>query len=552
MSKLFVLSVHFESEYWLQTQRRFLDAYIDVPHERIFAFANISASNFLPNEVIVPYSGLHSEGLDLLARRALTEASDDDWLLFLDSDAFPVTLISEVLANAADFTAVQRTENLGDPQPHPCFSLVRAGLYERLNASWSAGYYWFDIFGLKRTDVGAGLLESIEKTQLHWTKLRRVNTREYHLLFFAVYGFENSAPVVYHHGAGSRRGPGRVAKILRRKNPIHYKKLTAVFALRSLALLWRTRSLKGFLTSRGLSVADFAFRELINRSTNFIDELFGFKTEVSHSMEGRETSRCAGEARRKGSWYRGIRIARTLMNASIVKVISCSRFSWIRRNKTLVLVHIGKCGGRSVKKALARSVLWHLRYRRVVVWHTLSEKRPIEGADYVIVVRNPIRRALSAFNYRYSQVVLEDSDPREFSGEREALLRYATLNTLAEALYANGQIQEEACSAYNAIHHLGDESITEYLRPIIEAELCGQVVAVLRTESLLQDALNKMGLRVGHKHDFGSKSVEERSRLSEKAIKNLRSFLAEDYATLKKFFEKTRTPSLHSSAVLSP
>ena len=134
MSHLFVLSAHYRSEFWLHIQRRYLDAYVDVPSTRIFGMCGVRSSAFSPNETIIEYAGDHSIALDKLAGAALEQAHDDDFLLFLDSDAFPISPVSKMLKNIGEMAAVQRLENLGDQQPHPCFTLVTARTFRNLGA----------------------------------------------------------------------------------------------------------------------------------------------------------------------------------------------------------------------------------------------------------------------------------------------------------------------------------------------------------------------------------------------------------------------------------
>lgn len=58
-------------------------------------------------------------------------------------------------------------------------------------------------------------------------------------------------------------------------------------------------------------------------------------------------------------------------------------------------------------------------------------RRSIPEASYLVVVRNPISRTLSAFNWRYKLVVEQDAQRHRFPGEYEALSRHGSLNSLA-------------------------------------------------------------------------------------------------------------------------
>ncbi|MDC0195960.1 sulfotransferase family protein, partial [Candidatus Thioglobus sp.] len=67
---------------------------------------------------------------------------------------------------------------------------------------------------------------------------------------------------------------------------------------------------------------------------------------------------------------------------------------------SLIYVHIGKCGGATLGKSLLNSPIVNERFRTFTKIHVC--KPPIlKNASYAIVVRNPIKRAVSAFNWRY-------------------------------------------------------------------------------------------------------------------------------------------------------
>ncbi len=149
--------------------------------------------------------GVHAGKLNLLWRLVDEEASDDDIVVFLDSDtltiADPLPLIREALGHHA-LVAVKRVEDGGDPQPHPCFAAATAGTWRSLRCDWSAGYLWPASSAGLTTDVGSNLLYHLERHEIPWLPLYRANTVDLHPVWFGVYG-----GVVYHHGAGSRQYP---------------------------------------------------------------------------------------------------------------------------------------------------------------------------------------------------------------------------------------------------------------------------------------------------------------------------------------------------------
>ena len=197
---------------------------------------------------------------------------------------------------------------------------------------------------------------------------------------------------------------------------------------------------------------------------------------------------------------------------------------------SLIFVQIGKCGGRTVWDAIRESPVVREKFSAVSRVHV----RPIHAKSrYIIVVRNPIARALSAFNWRY-RIVVEDAAERDrFDGEYDALLKYGTLNTLAEALYADGEPVETAAAECRSIHHL-KEDIAYYLADLLAHLSDGQLFAVLATEFLDDDIARVLGIRnTGNTHENRSKTDADKLVLSDRARENLRRFFRADYAALE-------------------
>lgn len=200
-----VLTVHWQSPEWIDPQRRHLRRFL--PEATVWASLDGIDARW-DDRVDQPLrlTGSHAEKLNELARRASAHADTDDVLVFLDGDAFPIAPVrpDELLADVA-LAAVRRDENLGDPQPHPCFCCVRVGAWHDLGGDWREGPTWVNATGQEVTDVGARVGDALTRTGRPWRALRRSNRRDLDPLFFAVYG-----GIVYHHGAGFRPEPTRL------------------------------------------------------------------------------------------------------------------------------------------------------------------------------------------------------------------------------------------------------------------------------------------------------------------------------------------------------
>ena len=199
---LHIATVHFGSPRWVEIQTRYLREHINVPYTTWTSLEQINPSYSVHFDRVIDQAGRHSDKLNHLAIEIAHVAEEDDLLMFLDADAFPIAdpmpLITDSLTKAP-LLAVRRAENNNDRQPHPCFCVTTVGTWRRLPGDWSAGYKWMAGGGYRVTDVGGNLLRQLELTQTPWIELLRSNRKGLDPVFFSVYG-----DVVYHHGAGSR------------------------------------------------------------------------------------------------------------------------------------------------------------------------------------------------------------------------------------------------------------------------------------------------------------------------------------------------------------
>lgn len=208
MSKLHIAIVHWNEPSWIQLQYQYLKKYIDMPHE---TYITINGSNKIKeaenkfNHVTITEIRDHATKLNLLSNQIIENADDNDIMLFLDSDSFPIIPIKDFILttlNTHKLCAVKRLENGLDQQPHPCFLFTRVKTWKDLGYPlWDIeGYSWTDATGNQRSDVGGNILKALHETNTEWLPLLRSNKYNPHPLFFAIYG-----NVCYHHGAGSRQ-----------------------------------------------------------------------------------------------------------------------------------------------------------------------------------------------------------------------------------------------------------------------------------------------------------------------------------------------------------
>jgi hypothetical protein len=178
----------------------------------VYASLNgIDRSSWSPFAFADELAGDHAQKLNALAAIASERAAPGDYLVFLDGDAFPIAPLDPSILDGTPLAAVRRDENLGDPQPHPCFCLTTVGFWNEIGGDWRQGHTWTNSLGFRTSDVGGNLLGRLHADHIAWRPLLRSNRVNLHPLWFAIYG-----DVVYHHGAGFRERLARATLELRR------------------------------------------------------------------------------------------------------------------------------------------------------------------------------------------------------------------------------------------------------------------------------------------------------------------------------------------------
>jgi hypothetical protein len=204
-----IATVHWNTDRWIAVQNDYLRRYVKGPY-RIYAWLNdvpnasLASFYYACTEPVAP----HAIKLNLLADIIAASAQPADIIVFLDGDAFPVGEIEPLIDQALPvrkLVAVQRLDNNGDLQPHPCFCATTVGFWKEIHGDWKDGYRWKNRDGKEVTDVGGNLLKQLADRGIDWLPLVRSNRVNLHPLFFGIYG-----GVIYHHGAGFRKSECRI------------------------------------------------------------------------------------------------------------------------------------------------------------------------------------------------------------------------------------------------------------------------------------------------------------------------------------------------------
>lgn len=199
-----VLTVHWKRPDWIRIQLRYLQRFLTEPFASYCFYTGIDPSECVGfDHAFETTLASHPDKLNTLADIAIDRAQgEDDILLFLDGDAFPIRSLNNPIEQALSefpLLAVQRLESGGDMQPHPCFCATTVGFWKKIAGDWNAGYHWTISNGRARTDVGGNLLASLLEHEIPWRPLVRTAGLTGHGMYFSIYG-----NLVYHHGAGFR------------------------------------------------------------------------------------------------------------------------------------------------------------------------------------------------------------------------------------------------------------------------------------------------------------------------------------------------------------
>ena len=194
--------------------------------------------------------------------------------------------------------------------------------------------------------------------------------------------------------------------------------------------------------------------------------------------------------------------------------------------KNIYIIHIGKCGGASLKTSLREN---DIKFKGCHL------QKPIINPQfqYIILLRDPINRFISSFNWKkYRTVDLKlDSRPNEVPGFKY----WNDVNNLAENIYDNnGNINNKAVSFIKNDCNQLEYDINWYLEDVIK--IVNKVKCkVFRFEHFDEDIMKLFKIKNNNYiHVYKKPEV----KLSEKAVANLKKFLVNDYACFKKLFDK--------------
>jgi len=190
----------------------------------------------------------------------------------------------------------------------------------------------------------------------------------------------------------------------------------------------------------------------------------------------------------------------------------------IKNTENIKLIHIGKCGGSTVSTILKNN---NINFQL-----THIEKANFDmNEKYVIVIRNPIKRFISSFNWRHKLVVQDKTQENRFKGEKEILQYYKTANHLAENIF-----DFDINKTY--IHHI-KEDIHFYLGNFLTKCKKENILGIITTENMNHDIKHLFGI---DNTLYINKNSKNNTILSQLGYDNLTKYLEKDFECIHKLY----------------
>lgn len=194
----------------------------------------------------------------------------------------------------------------------------------------------------------------------------------------------------------------------------------------------------------------------------------------------------------------------------------------------LVIIHIGKCGGSTLLKELD---LNKIKYELVHV----TKVKYDPSKKYLIIIRNPIQRFISAFNWRYYLVCDSKVQENKYINEKNILNKYNNIDKLCHELRVNKNIFNGNRNSYNYIHHL-KEDINFYLEYFIDICPKDNLLGVICTETLKVDLKNIFNIDLNIHDKNNNKYKKNINNINYKILKD---YLYKDYLIIDKMYKNS-------------
>jgi hypothetical protein len=214
-------------------------------------------------------------------------------------------------------------------------------------------------------------------------------------------------------------------------------------------------------------------------------------------------------------------------------------------------IHIGKCGGSTVRKVLKKKKI------EFKTFHVCSTIKYNPDNKYLIVIRNPIKRFISAFNWRHYLVTnnlrkegqtnlyynqmkntyqkVLGTQKRSILPERRFFNKYNDIEQFCIDLKDNPYILEE----YDLINHMNLD-IHHYLKEIIDKCPKNQISGIITTDTMKDDLKHIYDYDLDYLNNTHKKNNDSNGynkTLSDESYETLKNYLRKDYIIIDKMYK---------------
>ena len=196
----------------------------------------------------------------------------------------------------------------------------------------------------------------------------------------------------------------------------------------------------------------------------------------------------------------------------------------------LRFIHIAKCGGSTIHNIINKMDIKKKSYH-------LSKPKFKKDELYIICIRNPVERFVSAFNWRKKKRCQNVN-----SNEYQFLFKYKNINELAENLYKNGKLNQIAHNEIYSTKYFGSNMMSHfgrdihwYLHDFLNKCNTYNILGVITIENMKKDCKKLFGININNIHK--KKNIEYSKYLSKQGYKNLKKFLKKDYDCIDKLYK---------------
>ena len=216
------------------------------------------------------------------------------------------------------------------------------------------------------------------------------------------------------------------------------------------------------------------------------------------------------------------------------------------KDKKLTLIHIGKCGGSTIRSFLKYKT--DLKFCQIHEDRFVNEDKKVikeqkyilynPKLHYLILIRNPIERFISAFKFNYYRQFINKKRKSKVLNNIYEKYNFRLKNMIL-GLKKNKNIFNGSKYSSNYINHLS-EDINYYLGDILNKCTKKDIFGVICTETINDDVKKLFGIKLkAHEKNMEKITFPDNFdyTLDDNTRKILKDYLKKDYECIDKLYE---------------